>query len=110
MKSEPGSSKPVNPDEESLGFHAAAPQGGEGYVMLLERMQPEALITVRRWDAPDYTAAPREERRSVAELRSQILREAKAGWHFTVPVERILFWLEARVGRTVGGPATDSQS
>lgn len=79
---------------ENLAFHAAAPPGEPGYVLLLERPDEAGWVRVSRWASPDYTAAPARERLPVAKLVAEIRREARAKWRFTLPVERILSWLE----------------
>ncbi|MFN2432136.1 MAG: hypothetical protein ABR599_04850 [Gemmatimonadota bacterium] len=81
--------------EESLAFHAAAPDASRGYVAVLARVGPDGGVRVRRWDAPDYTAAAREEVLSAAEIRARIAREARDGWRFTAPVQHVLAWLDA---------------
>ena len=65
-------------------------------MLLLEPPGPDGRILERRWTAPDYTAAARERRRAVATLRREVERQSRAGWRFTLPVERILAWLAGK--------------
>ena len=83
---------------ESLAFHAAAPAGSDGYVLLLERPDESGWVRLRRWESPDYTAAPLELLERAADVRATISREIRAGWRFTAPPDRILAWLETGGG------------
>lgn len=80
--------------EESFAFHAAAPDGDGGYVLLLDRPDADGFVRVRRWESPDYTAHAREERVRCDDLRERIERQRRAGWRFTAPPQRVLAWLE----------------
>jgi hypothetical protein len=62
-------------------------------VLLLDPPEPDGRILERRWPAPDYTAPARERRRAASALREEIEGQARSGWRFTVPVQRILAWL-----------------
>ncbi len=80
---------------ESLAFHASAPGAGtEGYVLLLERGDGPGRVRCRRWESPDYTAAAVERLEPADALRAAVRRQARAGWRFTLPPDRILAWLE----------------
>lgn len=84
--------------EESLAFHASDREGRSGYVLLLSRPDAEGWVCFLRWESPDYTAAAREDRRPASEIRAAVAREARAGWRFTLPVERVLEWLGSGEG------------
>lgn len=62
-------------------------------MLLLDRPDADGRILERRWPAPEYTAPARERRRPTAALREEIEGQARSGWRFTVPVQRILAWL-----------------
>ncbi|MBA2564542.1 MAG: hypothetical protein H0V09_03860 [Gemmatimonadetes bacterium] len=80
--------------DETIAFHGAAPHGGEGFVLLLETPGEDGQVGIRRWASPDYTAAPVELRVSAREVRATIESQAALGWTFTLPLERIVRWLE----------------
>ena len=41
---------------DTLAFHAAAPGGGEGYVLLLHRPDGDGLVRWQQWSSDDYMA------------------------------------------------------
>lgn len=84
----------MTPFDRSLAFHAAAPGGTEGYVLLVEAGSAPGRVLVRRWRSPDYTAEVPPLEQEAADLRDSVVREARAGWRFTLPPERVLAWLE----------------
>lgn len=63
-------------------------------MLLVERAAAAGLLRIRRWESPDYTAPALELERRASELRRALMREEVANWRFTLPLERILAWLE----------------
>jgi hypothetical protein len=84
----------VTPD--TLAFHAAAPGGGEGYVVLLERADAEGRVRWREWSAEDYMAPAREGTSPASEVADRVEGWARAGWTLSESVHRITGWLRPR--------------
>jgi hypothetical protein len=80
---------------ETLAFHAAAPGGGEGYVLLLHRPDADRVVRWREWSSDDYMAPAREGSSTVDELVRRVEGWARAGWALSETSHRIISWLRA---------------
>ncbi|HET7232775.1 MAG TPA: hypothetical protein VFJ16_22385 [Longimicrobium sp.] len=81
---------------DTLAFHAAAPGGGEGYVLLLQRPDADGQVAWRQWSSDDYMAPAREGTSPAEELASRVEGWARAGWALSESPHRITGWLRAR--------------
>lgn len=80
---------------DALAFHAAAPDGGEGYVLFLERADG-GEVRWREWSSEDYMAPAREGTSSADEMATRVEGWARAGWTLSESVYRITGWLRPR--------------
>lgn len=81
---------------DTLAFHAAAPGGGEGYVVLLYRPSADGQVRWREWSSDDYMAPARDGTSPVEEVAGRVDEWARAGWTLSEPPHRISGWLRAR--------------
>jgi hypothetical protein len=81
---------------DTLAFHAAAPRGGEGYVLLLFRPDPAGQVRWREWSSGDYMAPARDGTSSVDELVLRVEGWARDRWTLSESPHRISAWLRAR--------------
>ncbi len=81
---------------DTLGFHAAAPEGGEGYVVLLERPDATGQVRWREWSSGDYTAPAREGTSTADEIVRRVESWARDLWTLSESPQRISAWLRAR--------------
>jgi hypothetical protein len=80
---------------DTLAFHASAPGGREGYVLLLERAGT-GEVRWREWSSEDYMAPAREGTAPADEIASRVEGWARAGWTLSESVHRITGWLRPR--------------
>ena len=83
-------------DTDNFAFHAAAPGGGEGYVVLLFRPDGEGRVRFREWSSADYMAPGREGVMTAEEVRARVDGWARAGWKLTESPIRVASWLSGR--------------
>jgi len=81
---------------DTLAFHAAAPRGGEGYVLLLYRADEAGQVCWREWSSEDYMAPAREGSSPVDEMVRRVEAWSRDRWTLSEPVQRISAWLRAR--------------
>jgi len=81
---------------DTLVFHAAAPGGGEGYVLLLERLDAAGRLRWRRWSSVDYLAPAQEGTSTTDEVARLVEGWARDGWSLNESPHRINSWLCAR--------------
>ncbi|HET7463829.1 MAG TPA: hypothetical protein VFJ82_21415 [Longimicrobium sp.] len=81
---------------DTLAFHAAAPGGGEGYVLLLHRPGADGQVRWQEWSSADYMAPARDGTSPVGELERRVQGWARAGWTLSESPHRINSWLRAR--------------
>lgn len=81
---------------DTLAFHAAAPKGGEGYVVLLYRPDAAGQVRWREWSSDDYMAPARDGTSSVDEIVRRVEGWARDRWTLSEPTQRISAWLRAR--------------
>ncbi len=77
---------------DTLAFQAASPDGGEGFVVLLQRPE-DGLLRTMEWPAGAYLAPGRLGETSVDELLARVRAWRSAGWTLSEPLERIESWL-----------------
>jgi len=77
----------------TLAFHAASPDGAEGFVVLLERAEADGVLRTTEWPAGAYLAPGRHGETSVDELLARVRAWCSAGWTLSEPLERIESWL-----------------
>jgi hypothetical protein len=80
---------------DTLSFHAAAPGGGEGYVLLLHR-DADGQVRWQEWSADDYMAPARQGTSPAGEIERRVEAWARAGWALSESPHRINGWLRAR--------------
>lgn len=80
-------------DTDNLAFHAQAPGGGEGFVILLFRPDAEGRVRFREWPSSDYVAPGREGLVSVEKMTERIEGWVRTGWKLTESPIRIAHWL-----------------
>ena len=78
---------------DTLAFHAAAPGGEEGFVVLLHRPGEGGRVRTTEWPAGAYLEPGRQGETPVDELRARVRGWRSAGWTLREPVERIESWL-----------------
>jgi hypothetical protein len=81
---------------ESLTIHAAAPDGREGYVLLLHRPDAQGRVQWREWSSDDYVGPAREGTASVDEVEARVTGWAHEGWRLSESVHLVTGWLRAR--------------
>jgi len=79
----------------TLAFHAAAPGGGEGYVLLLHRPDAAGRVRWQEWSSADYLAPARDGSSSADEIVARVEGWARAGWSLSESTHRIAGWLRA---------------
>lgn len=77
----------------TLAFHAASPDGAEGFVILLQRPGAGGLVSTTEWPAGAYLAPGRQGETSPDELLARVRAWRSAGWTLSEPLERIESWL-----------------
>lgn len=80
----------------TLAFHAAAPAGGEGYVLLLEGPDADGQVRWQEWSSSDYMAPARHGSSPAEEIERRVEGWARAGWAMSETPHRIRSWLRAR--------------
>jgi hypothetical protein len=78
---------------DTLAFHAASPDGGEGFVVLLQRPGADGALSTTEWPAGAYLAPGRHGDTSVDDLLARVRAWRSAGWTLSEPLERIESWL-----------------
>jgi hypothetical protein len=78
---------------DTLAFHAASPDGDEGFVVLLQRPDADGSLSTTEWPAGAYLAPGRHGGTSVDELLARVRAWRSAGWTLSEPLERIESWL-----------------
>ena len=81
---------------DTLAFHAVAPGGGEGYVLLLHRPDAHGQVRWREWNSDDYMAPARDGTSLAEEVVSRVEGWARARWTLSESPHRITGWLRAR--------------
>lgn len=81
---------------DTLAFHAAAPGGGEGYVLLLHRPDGAGQVRWQEWNSGDYMAPARHGTSTAGEIERRVEGWARAGWAMSESPHRITAWLRAR--------------
>lgn len=81
---------------DTLAFHAAAPGGGEGYVLLLYRPDAAGQVRWSEWSSGDYMAPARNGTSGVDEIVRRVEGWARDRWTLSEPAQRITAWLHAR--------------
>ena len=77
---------------DTLAFHAASPDGGEGFVVLLQRSE-DGLLRATEWPAGAYLAPGQQSDTSADHLLVRVRAWRSAGWTLSEPLERIESWL-----------------
>jgi hypothetical protein len=78
---------------DTLAFHAAAPGGAEGFVILLHRPEADGRLRTVEWPAGAYLDPGRPGETTPDELLARVRGWRSRGWSFSEPVERIESWL-----------------
>ena len=78
---------------ETLAFHAAAPGGADGFVVLLHRPDAFGRLRTTEWPAGGYLAPGHDGETTVDDLLDRVRGWRSRGWAFSEPVERIESWL-----------------
>ena len=81
---------------DTLAFHAAAREGGEGYVLLLHRPDAAGQVRWSEWSSGDYMAPAQTGTSSVDEIVRRVEGWARDRWTLSEPAQRITAWLRAR--------------
>jgi hypothetical protein len=77
----------------TLAFHAASPDGDEGFVVLLQRPEGDGSLRTTEWPAGAYLAPGRQGESSIDDLLARVRAWRSAGWTLSEPLERIESWL-----------------
>lgn len=78
---------------DTLAFHAAAPDGGEGYVVLLHRPDDAGRVETTEWPSDGYLAPGRHGSSTADEVLERVRGWRRQGWALSESVERIESWL-----------------
>lgn len=77
----------------SIAFHAAAPEGGDAVVLLLERAPGAGAVRYTEWPAGGFALPGRTGKCSTAEMARRVEEWRRAGWRFSESPLRIAGWL-----------------
>ena len=78
---------------DNIAFHAQSPTGGQGYVILLFRPEPDGTVRYREWSSADYTAPGREDVVPAGQMMARVAEWSRTGWKLTESPIRIEHWL-----------------
>lgn len=78
---------------DTLAFHAASPDGDQGFVVLLQRPGADGLLRTTEWPAGGYLAPGQHGASSADDVLARVRAWRSAGWALSEPLERIEGWL-----------------
>lgn len=81
---------------DTLAFHAAAPGGDRGRVLVLWRPDAEGNVACREWSSEAWLAPGHDRTLAARGVLGRVEQWVNEGWTLSEPIGRIRAWLGSR--------------